>query len=79
MGPIKGVFFFDTGGAWFKEQEFDFFEPDGGLKLKDGLASYGFGLSVNFMGYPLHFDWVYKTNYKEKSYYGLQFWIGFEF
>ncbi len=79
MGPLKGAFFFDTGGAWFKEQEYDFFEPGGGLKLKDGLASFGFGLSVNFLGYPLHFDWVYRTNYKEKNYYGLNFWIGFEF
>jgi len=79
IGPVKGVFFFDTGGAWFKAQDYKFFESEGGLKLKDGLASYGFGLSVSLFGYPLHFDWVYKTNFKEKKYYGLNFWIGFEF
>ncbi len=79
IGPIKGVFFFDAGGAWFKEQEYDLFEPGGGLRLKDGLASYGFGLQVNMFGYPLHFDWVYKTDFKENKYHGLKFWIGFDF
>jgi len=79
IGPVKGVFFFDTGGAWFKEQNYSFFAKGEGLKLQDGLASYGFGLSVNLFGYPLHFDWVYRTNFKEKKYYGLNFWIGYEF
>ena len=79
VGPIKGVFFFDTGGAWFKGQDYDFFEKDGGIKLQDGLASLGFGLQVNFLGYPLHFDWVYSTDFKSTNYYGLRFWIGLEF
>jgi outer membrane protein assembly factor BamA len=79
IGPIRGVFFFDLGGFWFKNQKFDFFEEGQKFKLKDPLASFGYGIEFFFYGYPLHFEWVYKTNFKEKSFNGLNFWIGFDF
>jgi len=78
LGPIRGVFFFDFGGLWFDDQEYRIFEP-GRLKLKDGLSSYGYGFEFFFMGYPLHFEWVYKTDFTSKKYNGFNFWIGFDF
>jgi len=78
LGPIRGVFFFDFGGFWFDDQEYRIFEP-GRLKLKDGLSSYGYGFEFFFMGYPLHFEWVYKTDFTSKKYNGFNFWIGFDF
>ena len=95
IGPVRGVLFFDLGGVWdnsipeytgsdpywknyFDElRNFDFFSD--GIKLKDPLASYGFALNVNLCGYPLHFEWIYKTNLKEARFYGMKFWIGFDF
>ena len=78
IGPFRGVLFFDFGGLWFNGQEYSIFEP-GSSRLKDALASYGYGIQFFLFGYPLHFDWVYKTDFKEKKYNGVNFWIGFDF
>lgn len=78
LGPVRGVLFFDFGGFWFNDQEYRIFEP-GSLKLRDSLASYGYGIQFFFFGYPFHFEWVYKTDFKEKKYNGVNFWIGFDF
>ncbi len=32
-----------------------------GLRLVDGRASYGFGLQSFLLGFPMHFDWSWKT------------------
>ena len=32
-----------------------------GLRLVDGRASYGFGLESSLLGFPMHFDWAWKT------------------
>jgi len=79
IGPIRGVFFFDLGGFWFNDQKFDFFEDGQGIKLKDALASFGYGIEFFFFGYPMHLEWVYKTDFKETTKKGLNFWIGFDY
>jgi hypothetical protein len=79
LGPIRGVFFFDIGGLWFNGQTFDFFEDGHGIQLKDGLASFGYGIQFFFFGYPMHLEWVYKTNFKETNSKGIHFWIGFDY
>ena len=79
IGPIRGVFFFDLGGFWFNDQKFVFFEEGQKFKLKDPLASYGYGIEFFLFGYPLHVEWVYKTNFKETNFNGINFWIGFDF
>ncbi len=79
MGPIRGTFFFDLGAAWFKDQDFDFFVDGDGLRLKDPISSYGFGLQFFFFGYPMHFDWIFTTDWKNDRYHGFKFWIGFDF
>ncbi len=32
-----------------------------GFRLKDGRASYGFGLETFALGFPMHFDWSWRT------------------
>jgi outer membrane protein assembly factor BamA len=32
-----------------------------GIRLLDGRASYGFGLESFLLGFPMHFDWSWKT------------------
>ncbi len=78
LGPIRGVFFFDLGGVWFGEDRFQFLE-EGRFKLKDAISSYGFGLNLFLFGYPLHIDWVYQTDFYARKFYGVKFWIGFDF
>ncbi len=89
LGPVRGVFFFDVGGVWLdkpifesaevstQKTSFDFFSDN--FVLKDAISSYGFGLELNMFGYPFHFEWVYRTNWKQKRFYGFKFWIGYDF
>ena len=32
-----------------------------GFRLKDGRASYGIGLETFALGFPIHFDWSWRT------------------
>ena len=32
-----------------------------GFRLKDGRASYGVGLETFLLGFPIHFDWSWRT------------------
>jgi hypothetical protein len=90
LGGVRGVAFFNVGGASFKGQDFSFASsksiaydpiigytgPDAngqfnpvlgprqeinGFRLVDGRASYGFGLETFALGFPIHFDWSWKT------------------
>jgi hypothetical protein len=83
IGPVRGTFFFDVGGVWFNGQQFDIFKknPDGSTKfqLDDAISSYGFGIEFFLFGYPMHVEWVTRTDWKQKRYRGVNFWIGFDF
>ncbi len=90
MGGIRGVFFFNVGGAALNNQPFTFstnkpelvdtivdyqFDPVTGgflpvpgekklitgFRLKDARASYGLGLETFALGFPIHFDWSWRT------------------
>jgi outer membrane protein assembly factor BamA len=65
-----------------------------GFRLVDGRASYGIGLQTFVLGFPMHFDWSWRTLFNkdwEELYffpYGgsewfrkarFQFWMGFDF
>jgi outer membrane protein assembly factor BamA len=67
---------------------------DGGFRLKDARASYGIGLQSFLLGFPMHFDWSWKTHfnrdYEDLIYYysggseafrkvKFSFWIGYDF
>jgi len=83
IGPVRGVMFFDVGGVWFNGQDFDIFRKDAAgkteFRLKDALSSYGFGVEFFLFGYPMHVEWVWRTDWKQKAYQGVNFWIGFDF
>lgn len=68
--------------------------PFSGFRLKDARASYGFGLQSFLLGFPMHFDWSWKTHlnrdYEDLLYYywggsetfrkaKFSFWIGYDF
>lgn len=84
VGPVRGVFFFDLAGSWYKGQDFRFLMEGEGLRLQDAVSSYGFGVEFFLFGYPMHIEWIWKNDFAtklftEKSYYGANFWIGFDF
>ena len=56
-----------------------FGEPASGFRLVDGRASYGVGLQLFFLGYPLHFDWSRATDLKTSAPWAFDFWVGFDF
>jgi hypothetical protein len=68
--------------------------PFSGFRLKDARASYGFGLQSFLLGFPMHFDWSWKTHlnrdYEDLIYFfsggsetfrkvKFSFWIGYDF
>jgi Tol biopolymer transport system component len=71
---VRGDLFFDIGGAKFNGQPYTFWK---GGRLVDGAASVGYGLSFNFWGLELHWDFAKRTDLKQS--YGkkrTEFWIG---
>ena len=64
-----------------------------GFRLRDGRASFGFGLETFILGFPLHFDWSYRTLFNkgwEDLLFGtegasqfrrarFQVWMGYDF
>jgi outer membrane protein assembly factor BamA len=123
LGGIRGAFYFNIGGAWYKDQPFEFWSNDPyvyrpivdytfdpvteffvpvygptqeitGFRLQDGRASYGLSLETFALGFPIHFDWSWKTLFNKQwedavfSYYGgsewfrqseFAVWIGYDF
>jgi hypothetical protein len=63
-----------------------------GFRLQDARASYGIGLETFIIGFPLHFDWAWRTTFNkswEEYLYGasgaadwrkprFSFWIGYD-
>jgi len=74
LQQVRGDLFFDIGGAKFNGQPYTFFK---GGRLVDGAASVGYGLSFDFLGLELHWDFAKHTDLKQ-SYgkYRTEFWIG---
>ena len=89
LRDIRGRVFFDVGGAALKDQNFQFWSTKGcrdpqthvigndGLCLVNGKASYGFGIEVNLLGLPLHWDFARLTNIRHTlSSFKTAFYIG---
>ena len=95
LGPLRGTVYFGIAGAQFKGQPYQFStsepgysyvhdpifgEPVTGWRLQDGRASWGFGLQLFFLGYPMHFDWTKYTDFATTSQgWDFGFWIGYDF
>jgi hypothetical protein len=90
LGGVRGVVFFNLGGAAFEGEPFKVasssdqlvraitgsqIDPTtgaqvpvlgpptqiSGFRLEDGRASYGLGLETFALGFPIHFDWSWRT------------------
>jgi WD40-like Beta Propeller Repeat len=95
LGPLRGTVYFGIGSAHFKGQDYHFSTSEPGYsyvhdpiygeqvtgwRLQDGRASWGFGLQLIFLGYPLHFDWTKYTDFATTSQgWDFGFWIGYDF
>ena len=79
---IRGVLFFDVGGAWFNEIEklgfYDFYNEDES-RLQDGIAAYGWGFTVRFLGFDLNWDVAHRWDFKENLDTRTSFWVGTRF
>jgi outer membrane protein assembly factor BamA len=122
MGGVRGMFFFDVGGAGFNDTPFTIASrkpvtytpsaqivfdpltgfpslvqgaprPISGFRLVDARASYGFGFETFVLGYPMHFDFSWRTLFNkqwEEALFSLNggsaafrarkfsFWIGYD-
>jgi outer membrane protein assembly factor BamA len=59
--PIIGVGLDETG-----TQLVPIYSPPilvDGFRLQDSRASYGFGLETFALGFPIHFDWAWRTTF----------------
>jgi hypothetical protein len=95
LGPLRGTVYFGIAGAHFKGQQYQFSTSDAGYsyvedpifgtpvtgwRLQDGRASWGIGLQLFFLGYPMHFDWTKYTDFATTSKgWDFGFWIGYDF
>ena len=71
---IRGNLFFDIGGAKFRGQPYTFMQHG---RLVDGAASMGYGLSFNFLGLELHWDFARRSDLKQSNGKArTEFWIG---
>jgi len=77
---IRGVLFMDVGGAYFKNgPPFKFYNSDL-HSLQDGVASYGYGVTVNLFGLDLNWDFAKQYDFKQShGGYRSAFWIGTRF
>ena len=79
---IRGVLFFDIGGAWYHDLEklglYDFYDDKEG-RLRDGIAAYGWGFTIGFLGLDLNWDFARRWDFKEHLDTRTSFWIGTRF
>ena len=77
---IRGVIFFDVGGAWYNQlgQPFRFYNGDT-KRLQDAIASYGWGFTVNLFGLDLNWDFARRFDLKQSGNFRSSFWIGTRF
>ena len=84
---IRGKAFIEVGGAALKNQPWQFWKDyrlcGAGLLcdgVQGGFADWGFGMQVNFLGLPLHFDMARQWNVQQNlTPFKLFFYIGPEF
>jgi hypothetical protein len=76
---IRGNVFLDFGGAWFHQfQHFQFYNSKTGT-LKDGIAAYGYGITVGLLGLEVNVDFARQWNLKTQGNFRTDFWIGARF
>lgn len=84
LGPLRGVLFIDLGyarlPAFVPEVQGKFSSSVGGFHLVDGESSFGGGLQFFIFNYPLHLEFVKRTDYQQ-IFHGtdVKFWLGYDF
>ncbi len=78
LSGLRGVVFFDIGGAFFKGDDFNFL-ADGEFRLEDAVAAWGFGFHFRFIGAEFHFNWSKRTDFVNSDDFKFQFWVGYKF
>jgi Omp85 superfamily domain/WD40-like Beta Propeller Repeat len=74
LQQVRGHFFFDIGGANFPGQPYKFAE---GRRLINGVASVGYGITINLLGLEVHWDFARRTDLKTtEGGMRTEFWIG---
>jgi len=75
LQQIRGVIFADIGAAHFDGQSFNFRDDEG--RLQDAKASVGWGLSFQFWGLQLNWDFAKRFDLKDTDGgFRTSFWIG---
>lgn len=75
LQQVRGALFFDIGAARFEGRDWEFRDDEG--RLKDAKASVGLGVSFNFLGMQLNWDFARRYDFKElEKGYRTSFWIG---
>jgi len=64
---INGVFFYDMGAAWDENKKFKGGTTEGGSKLKDIKAGFGFGPRANLGFLVLKYDIAWQTDFDSVS------------
>jgi outer membrane protein assembly factor BamA len=64
---INGALFYDMGAAWDKNKEFKGGTTEGGSKLKDIKAGFGFGARANLGFLVLRYDAAWSTDFDSVS------------
>ncbi|MEE4270433.1 MAG: hypothetical protein V2I67_02080 [Thermoanaerobaculales bacterium] len=86
-GGIRGRIFLDVGSAWYEVdgQKYNY-QGDPGFvwvedgRLVDGVASYGFGITLYVFGIPMHWDWVQLWDFRDQiGDRQVEFWMGVRF
>jgi hypothetical protein len=78
--PSDGGTIVDAGASVAVADHDGFGEKVSGFRLVDGRASFGFGLQVFVLGYPMHFDWSRLTDMQKISdTTRFDWWIGLDF
>jgi Tol biopolymer transport system component len=74
LQSVRGHLFFDIGGANFPGQPYKFASHN---QLVNGVASVGYGISLNLLGLEVHWDFARRTDLK-KTQGGTrtEFWVG---
>ncbi|MEZ5314023.1 MAG: hypothetical protein R2862_10455 [Thermoanaerobaculia bacterium] len=79
---IRGRVFLDIGGAWYERfgQDFEFWDSDTNT-LADAISSYGWGVTINFGGLALNWDFAKLWDFKHGlgGGFSTQFWVGSRF
>ena len=79
---VRGIFFFDVGGAWYDFAEkagfYDFYDEEEN-RLVNGISAYGYGITVNVLGMELNWDIARRWDFKDNLDTRTSFWIGTRF